>query len=408
NPEYSKKVKNLVMGMQFEKVEQASTKGDKKGALRGYLQIYKSPESDAEAKKTSAYNISVLFYETGDYKQMYAWADRSSSMMSAQDLMKFEKDYILFSTDLFQRRQFTESASLSEKVFDKLCTTNSKNKRVFFKNANVIYLAEKQFEKSKNLLAKAPTCGLGNDVILSGYLDHLNELAASSKWSSFNDVIKMLEVSKEMWPQLIYPSSLLANELENIGRAEDAQKVRSKMMSYYENSKKQKMDIPLEALDAISLIRLASLEDQLKRLKDSKLTFPEAEYNKVLKSKFAQLDRITTEAVSIAEMGSGMGIVKAYRYLVSGHESLRNEIMNFTPEGKSPEYVASFKKSMAKLVEPLEKQAEDFRETAIKKIEKENILSPDNGWFLVKNDFGFIPEFYNESGAALMDKAGGK
>lgn len=408
SPEYAKKVKTLVLGMQFEKVEQASTQGDKKGALRGYLQIYKSPESDVEAKKMAAYNIAILFYETGDYKQMYSWADRSASMMTVPELIKFEKDYILFSTDLFQRRQFTESSNLSEKIFDKLCLSESKNKRVFFKNANVIYLAEKQFDRSKALLAKAPKCGLSNDLILAGYMDHLNELAASSKWSSFNDIIHQLEGAKEMWPQLIYPSSLLANELENIGRAEDAKKVRSRMMFYYDNAKKLKMEIPLEGLDAISFIRLGFLEEQLKRLSATKLAFPEAEYNKNLKNKFSQLDKITTEAVSIAEMGSGIGIVKAYRYLVTGHEALRNEILNFSPEGKSPEYVASFKKSMVKLVEPLDRQAKDFRETAIKKIEKENILSADNGWFLVNNESSFIPEFFSDSGAALMDKAGAK
>lgn len=408
SPEYAQKVKTLVMGMQFEKVEMASSKGDKKGALRGYLQIYKSPETNAEAKKTAAYNIAVLFYETGEYKQMAAWADRSASIMTAAELVKFEKDYIVFSTDLFQRRQFTASANLSEKLFDKLCAGDSKNKRVFFKNANVIYLAERQFDKSKALIAKAPKCGLLNDVILPANLDHLNELAASSKWSSFNDVIKQLEASKDMWPQLIYPSSLLANELENIGRIEDAKKVRSRMSFYYDNAKKQKMDIPLEALDAISLVRLSALEEQLKKLTDSKLAFPEAEYNKTLKNKFAQLDRVTTEAVSIGEMGSGIGIVKAYRYLVSGHESLKDELINFTPEGKSPEYITSFKKSMEKLAAPLEKQAKDFRETAIKKIEKENILSTDNGWFLVKNEYSFIPEYSSFEGPALMDKAGAK
>ena len=409
SPEYAKKVKTLVLGMQFEKVEQASSKGDKHGALRGYLQIYKSPESDIEAKKTAAYNIAVLFYETGDFKQMYAWADRSSSMMGPNDLMKFEKDYILFSTDLFQRRQFADSANLSEKIFDKLCTSDSKNKRVFFKNANVIYLAEKQFDKSRNLLAKAPKCGLGNDIILPGYLDHLNELGAASKWSSFNDIIRMLESSKEMWPQLIYPSSLLANELENIGRIEDAKKVRQKMMTYYENSKKQKLSIPLEALDAVSLIRLSTLEVQLMKITSTKLVFPENEYNKILKTKFALLDKLSSDAVSIADMGSGIGIVKAYRYLVTGLESLHDEVINFKlPEGKSPEYAASFKKSMAKVVAPLERQAQDFRETATKNIEKENILSSDNGWFLVKNEFSFTPEYYSESGSALMDKAGAK
>jgi tetratricopeptide (TPR) repeat protein len=408
SPDYATKVKSLVLGMQFEKVEQASSKGDKKGALRGYLQIYKSPESDPEAKKTAAYNIAVLFYETGDYKQMYAWADKSASMMPANDLMKFEKDYILFSTDLFQRRQFTESSALSEKVFDKLCATDSKNKRVFFKNANVIYLAERQFEKSKSLLMKAPKCGVANDIVLAGYLDHLNELAAASKWSSFNDVIKTLEPTKTMWPYLIYPSSLLANELENIGRTDDANKVRNKMLAYYEDSRKQKLEIPLEALDAISLIRLSALEDKIAKMGSEKLNFPEAEYNKTLKRKFAMLDKITSEAVAISEMGSGIGIVRAYRYLVQSHEALKNEVSNFTPPGKSENYVTSFKNGMSKVTAPLEKQAEDFRQTAIKKIEKDNILTSDNAWFLVKNDFNFIPEYYSDGGAALMDKAGGK
>jgi len=408
SPGYAQKVKTLVLGMQFEKVEQASSKGDKKGALLGYLQIYKSSETDADAKKMAAYNIAVLFYDTGDSKQMYTWADRSSTMMNVNEMIKFETDYILFSTDLFQRQQFSESAALSEKVFDKICLSDSKNKRIFFKNANVIYLAEKQFDKSKNLLAKAPKCGLKNDIILPAYLDHLNELAAASKWSSFYDIIKMLEASKEMWPNLIYPSSLLANELENIGRVDDAKKVRLKMVTYFETSKKQKLDIPLEGLDAISLIRIAGLEEQVKKLSDSKLVFPEAIYNKILTSKFMLINNITTEAVSIAEIGSGIGVVRAYRLLVTAYASLSSEINNFTPEGKSSDYIASFKKDMAKRVTLLDKQAQDFKATAIKKIENENILSSDNAWFLTKNDLPFIPIYFNESGSALMDKAGAK
>ena len=115
---------------------------------------------------------------------------------------------------------------------------------------------------------------------------------------------------------MIYPSSLLANELENIGRIDDAKKVRAKMVTYFEAGKKSKMDIPLEGLDAISLIRLSALEQQVKKLTATKLAFPEADYNKNLKAKFVMLDKITTEAISIAELGSGIGIVKAYRYLV--------------------------------------------------------------------------------------------
>jgi hypothetical protein len=394
--------------MQFENVEVASSKGDKNGALKGYWEIFTSPESDNDAKKTAAYNLAVLFYEAGDYKPMYVWADRAVNLMNSSDLVKFEKNFIIFSTDLFQRRQFVDSASLSEKVFDKLCSTDSKNKRVFFKNANVVYLSEKQFEKSKSLLTKASKCGVAQEVILAGYLDHLNELAVNNRWNSFSEIIKTLEASASMQALIIYPSSLLANEFENIGRAEDAAKVRAKMLQYYESAKKQKVDVPLEALDAIALIRLSSLEIKLKKLSADKFSFPEAQFNKILKGKFLLLDQIVAEADSIAAMGSGVGIVRAYRLLVAGHDLLKDEISNFTPAGKSAEYVKSFKKSMAKLVEPISKQAQSFRDLAKNKIEKDNILSADNGWFMKKENADFIPEFISDAPAIIMDKAGAK
>jgi Flp pilus assembly protein TadD len=128
----------------------------------------------------------------------------------------------------------------------------------------------------------------------------------------------------------------------------------------------------------------------------------------MLKNKFLKLDQLTSEAISIAEMGSGVGIVRAYRFVVSAHESLHDEIVAFTPPGKSEEYITSFKASMKKVADPLSVQAKDFRETAIKKIEKESILSADNSWFLVKNDFAFTPEYFSDRGASLMDVIGEK
>ena len=409
SPEYASKVKSLVLGMQFEKVEQASIKGDKRGALKGYLEIYKSPETDNEAKKTAAYNIAVIFYETGDWKQMYGWADRAMNLMDSKEIEKFEKDFILFTTDLFQRRQFAESAALSENVFDKLCQSKSKSLKTFFKNANVIYLADKQFEKSLALLERAPKCGIGNDVILPGYLDHLNELAASSKWGSFNDVIRKLESSKEMWPLLIYPSSLLANELENIGRVDDARKVRAKMVTYFETGKDSKKATPLEGLDAIALIKMNTLEDHVDKLNSIKLVFPVEEYNRLLKAKYIVLDKMIAESVSIAELGSGVGYVRSMKLSISAIENFRHELINFDPQssGKGEGFINSFKKDMANKALELGKQSQAFRSDTINKIEKESILSMDNSWFLVKNE-AFIPEYFNENGNVLMDKAGTK
>lgn len=408
SPEYRSKVKALVLSMQFENVEAASQKGDKKGALKGYLQIYKSPESNQEAKRTAAYNIAVLFYETNDGRNLYVWADRAVAMMTADEVIKFEKDYIMFTTDLFQRRMFKESSTLSEKLFDKVCTSNSKNKKIFFKNANVIYVSEREFEKSRNLISKGQRCSLDSAFIADAHLDLLNELAESQKWGSFNDTIKALESDKNMAGKLIYPISILANELESIGRADEAKNWRARMMQFYEIAKKAKLDIPLEGLDAIAMMRVPKLEAELKQLNQVTLSFPEEKYNQALKAKFKSLERLTTSAIEVAEIGSGVGIVKSYKYLVQGHEQLIREISDFVPEGKSEEYVKSFRKSMLGLVAPIEKQAKEFRKAAVKKIETENILSVDNNWFIGNMDLPFTPEHFVERAGVLMDKGGAR
>ncbi len=408
SPEYRSKVKALMLSMQFESVEESSQKGDKKGALKGYLQIYKSPESSQDAKRTAAYNIAVLFYETNDGRNLHQWSEKAVQLMSVDDVLKFEKDFIMFATDLFQRRMFKESASLSEKLFDKTCRSNSKNKKVFFKNANVIYVSEKEFDKSQNLIIKASKCDLEQVFIADANLDLLNELAESQKWGSFNDTIKYLENDKMMTAKLIFPISSLANELESIGRVDEARSWRNRMVAFYDIAKKAKLDIPLEGLDAVANLKMPKLESELKALVQIKLTFPEEKYNQALKLKFKALEKLTNSAIEIAEIGSGVGIVKSYKYLVQGHEELIKEVNGFIPPEKSEEYIRSFKKGMGGLVAPIEKQAKDFRKAAVKKIETENILSSDNSWFIGNMDLPFSPEYFVDKHGVLMDKGGAR
>ena len=110
----------------------------------------------------------------------------------------------------------------------------------------------------------------------------------------------------------------------------------------------------------------------------------------------------------ILEIGSGVGIVKSYKYLVQGHEELIKEVNGFIPPEKSEEYIRSFKKGMGGLVAPIEKQAKDFRKAAVKKIETENILSSDNSWFIGNMDLPFSPEYFVDKHGVLMDKGGAR
>jgi len=404
-PEYQKSVKDFMLGVQFEKVEQASSSGDKKGALKGYLAIFNSKESSTEAQKMSAYNIAVLFYDTGDWNQMFTWALKAAELMNASEVQKFEKDFILFTTDLFQRRQFEMSAKLSEKNFEKLCATSSKNLKVFFKNANVIYLSNKQFEKSKQLLEKAQKCQLPKNIVQGGYVDHLNELALSNRWSTFDETMLVLELDKTIWPLLIYPTYLLSLELDSLGKVEKVNQLENKMLNYYEYSVKNKLDLPLESLDAVAALKNRKIENLIKSLNSVRLKFPEKEYNKLLKLKFSKLEQIVDEASSIASMGSGAGVLNAYKVVIEAQNEFRNEVINFQPEGKSEEYLKSFSEAMKKVTDPLLKQSNEFRQLAIKKIEAESIVSDSNNWFYQQGN-DFRAEYFGAIEASIMDKVG--
>jgi hypothetical protein len=155
-------------------------------------------------------------------------------------------------------------------------------------------------------------------------------------------------------------------------------------------------------------MRLVNLDNQLAQFKSMKLKFPEKEYNKLLKMKFAKLEKLTSDAESVANIGSGMGILRAYRVIIEGHEQLKNEISNFNPEGKPEDYVKSFKKTMLGLAGQLDKQSRDFRNVAVKKIETDSILSKDNIWFMNNKNDSILAQFFNIEGGMLMDKAGAK
>ncbi|PIP94368.1 MAG: hypothetical protein COW78_10595 [Bdellovibrio sp. CG22_combo_CG10-13_8_21_14_all_39_27] len=178
-------------------------------------------------------------------------------------------------------------------------------------------------------------------------------------------------------------------------------------MQLYQTAISQKERVPLEALDRVSEIKMQSLGPISNKLDSIKLSFPEDKYNSLLKQKFALLDQITNEALGIFRIGSGQGVVKAYSILVNAYESTAAEIYNFKPDGKSPEYVTSFQKSMRDIALPLSNKAKEFYNEAVGQISKNDILSNDNALFLIKERQP-LPVYRPLKPGILMDKGGGQ
>ena len=147
------------------------------------------------------------------------------------------------------------------------------------------------------------------------------------------------------------------------------------MLRTYSLAKKRNQTIELEALDAVAKIKLEKLKIEVTRLELITLKFPENKYNKLLQQKFAQLDRVTTDALNVLASGSGEGIISSYKILVASYDKMTSDITRFTPTGKSLGYIKGFKDSMKRLVEPISKKAREFRTEANRQISRSSILS---------------------------------
>ena len=405
---YSKKLNLLLITMQFEDVEKANSKGDKKKALRGYLTIYKDSKSSKIAKKNAAYNIAILFHELGDTKRTYDWAKKSLDLMNSSDIMKFEKSYLAFGSTLFSKRRFDLAIDIYKTSFTKLCNKRSKDKKLFFKNTVVIFLSAKKVEQAYKFIRESEKCRIDKKTIQDTKLEILILAKELRKWSVFDEIYLELQGVKRIWPKLIHPLYFSYKRHLSKGNHKKSAKVKKEIITYYNLSKNNKLNIPLEGLDVVANFKLAKLEQIIEKIKLIKLQFPEKKFNKLLKRKFEILDQITSNALTILEIRSGKGMVKAYRYLVESYRFLINEIILFSPANRSVEYVNSFRTSMKKLVEPLKKRAEDFYSEARRQIKKNKIISNDSYWFLAKekSDKEIRVEYNYIGDGEIMDRGG--
>lgn len=406
---YADKVRELLLAIQFESVEKANASGNKKEALKGYFSIYQNPNTSAEAKKNAAYNMAVLFYESGDPVLMHRWSLRALQHMEGADVKKFDSSFLSIGTDLFSRQQFSNAIGIYSVVLEKICSEKAASKKVFFKNGVVVSLADGKLDIAKKMIEEAPRCGIDSATINESSMELLEAYRENSLWNSYRDWLQELDRKKELQGELVYHWWVLARAYQASGRADLANALVSQINSTYRSAMANRQKVPLEGLDVIAMLSMPELEKATKELQSIQLEFPEETYNKRLQEKFQVLDKVTTIGVNILKIGSGKGIVKSYQYLIEAYEGLVREIRGFTPQGKSGEYLVSFSKSMNDLSAPLLAKASDFRREAVKQIESSDILSADNIFFLTNRRAGeFAPEYQPVIPGIMMDRGGRK
>ena len=402
---YADALRSLMTKIQIEGVQESLEKGEKGKALKGYHMIYTSSESTPKAKTNAAYNLSALYFEMGDMQQSYQWSMIAVKEMETSEVSKFADSFLSISGGLFLRQQFVESAALTSRVLQKICNDNSTNKVVAYKNAVYINLANGDLDKAVEIKNLGRKCGIPDAVVAEVSLEVLKDMAKEKKWESYEATLNDLEKNPKTQPLVIRPYEDYRRELIKIGETAQAKSVEAKQLSYFTNARKQKLDIPVEALDLIAEKHIRSITEKRNRIDQVSLRFPEAEFNNAVKFKLQILDQLTNEVNEVQKTGSGKGIVEAYKIVIESYENFGSELKAFTPEGKSPEYVASFQKAMAGVYGPILENARKQRQEIRKLIYDNKILSKSN-FSVLFNRADNEKRYISIKEAVLMDRGG--
>ena len=404
---YAEALRSLMTKIQIEGVQQSLEKGDKDIALQGYHKIYESTDSTPKAKINAAYNLSALYYDAGDSGQSYLWGVTAVKDMETDDVVKFSDSYLSISAGLFLKQRFEQSADLSYRILAKICKHNSSNKIVSYKNAVFISLANGDLEKALEIKDFGKTCMIPDATITEVTMELVKDFLKAKKWEQAEVQITELEKNGKNYPFLIKPFEDLRKVYVNLGDLARAKEIEEKQSQFFNQSRAQKLDIPVEALDLMAFKMMGPIVERKQRLDQIALKFPEAEFNAAVKSKLQLLDQMTSQVNVIQKFGSGKGIVEAYKYVIDAYETFGESLKAFSPEGKSPEYVASFQKAMSEVYNPILTNARKQRSEIRKLIYDNKILSRSNFSVLYNSQENF-KRYMTAKQSVLMERGGQK
>jgi len=402
---YADALRSLMTKIQIEGVQESLDKGEKGVALKGYHQIYENPESTVKAKINAAYNLSALYYELGDANQSYSWGVKAIKDMDVGDVIKFGDSFLSISAGFFLRQHFAASADMSYRLLAKLCKQNSANKTVAYKNAVFISLANGDLNKALEIRNFGKECSIPEVTVSEVTFEVLKDLGKERRWESYQKLLAELELDTKNYPLLIRPYEDLRLEFIKLGDRSGVEEIESKQNKFFNHSKNSKLDIPVDALDLMAEKMVVGVLSNKQRLDSIRLEFPEDVYNNAVKTKLSILDQMATQVANIQKIGSGRGIVEAYRYVISSYDKFGAELRDFTPPGKGPEYVESFKKAMSNVYQPILGNAQKLRGEVRKLIVDNKILSDSNFYVLYPTEDS-NKRFVTGKDAVLMERGG--
>ncbi|MCB9060234.1 MAG: tetratricopeptide repeat protein [Halobacteriovoraceae bacterium] len=405
---YYKKLREIAAIIQLQDIEKNNDNGLKKEALKAYIDIYKSPDSNWDAKVNSAYNIATLFYELGHGKKLYQWTKRSLEIKNSKKVLKFLSSYILIASDLFNRRLFAESAEIYNMTYSKICSLKTNKSDQLFNETVLTLLLNKQFEKAQMIALDGSSCGVKSSLIRDAKYNILDYYADKKDWQRYRDWLETVENERVLRGRIISSLYEYMTYLKTKVRFEESKIIENKIFNYYSETLKNNYEITAQSTDVVSLLKIEELKKMENEIWEIQLKFPFNLFVKQFTKRFQKLNKFVNFADNILKIPSGDGSVKVYRIMVETYTRYVDELLKFSPEGIDPQDLNDLRANLKRDHIPLINKIPVLINEAKSYIKKNQVLSSDNYWFFSEKRFPVNIEYHYPRSGIVMDRGGKK
>ncbi|MGB0452902.1 MAG: hypothetical protein ACPGJV_04235, partial [Bacteriovoracaceae bacterium] len=400
---YATKLRYILLALQFEDVEKLNTKGSKKQALQGYMEIYNSNASTKEAKKNAAYNVGVLFHELGHPVYSGAWIQKAVDLMNGDEISKFSSSFLVMISDIHNQTQFTVARKLYQSVFDKLCKRKDKDKNNFFKNyMTIAFMEEKDIPEPKELFNLFNRCKIETKTRVSVFKEYVNYHLEKKVWSNLTLAAEIFKSNKVYWEGLFLVTTQLA--WRNYKKSQDYSALYQASQRYFNHLRNQDKPIAYQGVRVLSQFETLQVNVALSKFLNFNFEFPRDFFAKTIQRKISELATFKAAIERLYEYGDGNSIVLINRNLMNAYSGFVKKLNDFVPPGFNKDDMRRYKGDIRGIVQALEKDRMTIKQTVANIIVSEDILSSGTKDFILREESN--PVFIKVPAMNLMDRVG--
>ncbi|MCR9203294.1 MAG: hypothetical protein NXH75_01870, partial [Halobacteriovoraceae bacterium] len=376
-PDYIEKATLILGTILFDNYQKMDQNGMKKEAAVGYLSLYQSEKYPQSIKAKSAYRASLIFLEIYKTKAAAQWMNIALKLFTEKERFQRKTEILAVVQKLMLSQDFESSANLANGYLRIYCTTRFKEKDDLYRASVRYNLLIDKVELAQTNYKVGRRCGIKKKVRNEVLVGMGQYFVSNRQFQNLMSFYK--ENRRKSWLKTFFHNSFLSMywDFYLSGEKKKMNQIGKLFKRTFDKGvPKTKAQIEMETVFAFNKLYKKLLKLNVTKLPNER-NFNEKAFNKLLERNIEKLKGLTKQLSPYIKAGYPHIVTKSYQLLEEKYSSLGMKLFEYTPQGLPKDYVQGFKGAMKGLAQNLLNEARGQKITAVKLINKENILNPE-------------------------------